>query len=110
MSEIRLQAACYQWTHNNYPQTRGLIFAVPNGGTRHKIEAMQLKASGLVAGIPDVLLVWKAKIYPFEFKTRSGRLKANQQKIHEIWNNQGVPVTVIRSFEQWEKTIKSIIL
>ncbi len=110
MSEIRLQAQCYQWAHNNYPQTRGLIFAVANGGTRHKIEAMQLKASGLVAGIPDMLFIWKAKIYPFEFKTDIGRLNPNQKKIHEIWNNQGTPVTIIRSFEQWEKIIKSIIL
>ena len=35
----------------------GILFcAVPNGGRRDKREAIMLKASGTVAGVPDILI------------------------------------------------------
>ena len=35
----------------------GLLYcAVPNGGKRHRGEAIKLKASGTVAGVPDILI------------------------------------------------------
>jgi hypothetical protein len=38
------------------PRTRGLLWcAVPNGGTRHPREAVNLKRQGVVAGVPDLL-------------------------------------------------------
>lgn len=32
------------------------IFAIPNGGSRHKAEAARLKAEGVSAGVPDLFL------------------------------------------------------
>lgn len=34
----------------------GLVFAIPNGGHRHKATAGKLKAEGVKAGIPDLFL------------------------------------------------------
>jgi len=32
------------------------IFAIPNGGSRHKLEAINLKRQGVKAGVPDLFL------------------------------------------------------
>ena len=38
-------------------RTAGVLFcAVPNGGRRDKREAVMLKASGTVSGVPDILI------------------------------------------------------
>jgi len=36
------------------------IFAIPNGGSRNKIEAVKLKAEGVTSGVPDLYIpAWK---------------------------------------------------
>lgn len=109
MTEIQLQAKCYQWLHNTVPATRGLFFHVPNGGSRNAIEGMQLKASGVIAGIPDCLFVPKGKVYGFEFKTHTGHTSPQQDKIHATWTEQGIPVYIIRSPEQFYNAIAPLI-
>lgn len=108
-AEIRLQAKCFQHTWNMHPETRYCIFHVPNGGLRSKVEAMQLKASGVIAGIPDILFIWKGNLYAFEFKTLKGIVRESQKKIHEIWRKQGVPTIIIRTFEEWDTEINNIL-
>lgn len=52
------QAALIRWATLNervIPQLRNL-FAIPNGGTRHPVEAARLKASGVKAGTFDLML------------------------------------------------------
>ena len=40
-----------------HPKTRDLLLtAVPNGGQRHKAVAAKLKAEGVKAGVPDILV------------------------------------------------------
>lgn len=107
MTETQLQAACFQWAHNTFPQIRGLLFSVPNGGTRNKIEAMTLKATGLISGIPDMILIHP--LTAFEFKSETGRLSPNQEKIIELWREKGIPVYIIKSFEDFKLSIKKIL-
>lgn len=109
MSEIRLQASCFQWLWNNHPETRLCCFHVPNGGSRNAIEGMQLKASGVVAGVADILFIWKGKIHAFEFKTPTGTVSQVQSKVHSAWAMQGITVQIIRSFEQWREEVEKII-
>jgi hypothetical protein len=108
-SEIQFQAILFQWCWNTYPQTRRLLFHVPNGGKRGKIEAMQLKASGVIAGIPDLIFIWKGKMYAFELKTATGILSDNQKEVHAIWANHNVTVNVIRTLLDFQNIINSII-
>jgi len=56
--EHDIQAAFFAWVHYlepHYPRLR-LIYAIPNGGHRDIRTAMRLKAEGVRAGVPDVLL------------------------------------------------------
>jgi hypothetical protein len=109
MSEIQIQAKSYQWLWNMHPKTRRCFFAVPNGGTRNMIEATQLKASGLTPGIPDCVLVWKGRVFGFEFKTETGTISPVQKLVHEAWRGQGVDVYVVRSFDQFQSIVSEII-
>lgn len=98
-SEDQLQAAFYQKAYNKWPQIRGLLFSVPNGSTRHPLEAMKLKATGLTPGIPDMILIGPNHPIALEFKTETGVLSPVQIKIHAVWKAAGIPVYVVRSVE-----------
>ena len=43
------------WGSGQYPEL-GLIFHIPNGGSRNAIEAKNLKRQGVKAGVPDLFL------------------------------------------------------
>lgn len=101
MTEIQLQAKCYQDFWNKYPQYRRLLFSVPNGGKRTKVEAMQLQASGLVAGIPDMLFIYNFTVYPLEFKTPTGVLSPEQKTVHKAFQSQGINTFIIRTEAQF---------
>lgn len=109
MSEIQLQSQCFTWLWNYYPQTRRLFFHVPNGGQRNAIEGMQLKASGVVAGIPDCILISHGRAFGFEFKTITGSVSPAQIKVHQAWAQDGTPVYIIRTYEQFTELIISIL-
>lgn len=70
---------------------------------------MQLKASGVVPGVPDLILMWKGKAYGFEFKTITGTVSHAQMQVHEAWKEQGIEVKVIRSVEEFKHSIGGII-
>mgnify|MGYP000046985433 FL=1 len=59
-SENALQQKCYFWFHNTYPEYRGLLFAVPNGGKRTKREAKTLKLTGVVSGVSDMIFLFNS--------------------------------------------------
>ncbi len=108
LTEDQIQSQAYQWLHNTHPQLRGLFFAVPNGSTRHILEAMKLKACGLVPGIPDCILMWPVAT-GFEFKTSIGALSPAQVKVHAAWAAVGIEVHVVRSVEQFQQIINDLV-
>lgn len=55
--EHNIQCACVRWFNLQWPQYRGLLFAVPNGGARSKATAGKLKAEGVVPGVADLILL-----------------------------------------------------
>jgi len=109
MSEAKLQSKIFQFTWNNHPNTRGLIFHVPNGGFRKKREANTLKATGVIAGIPDLLFIWKGTLHAFELKAQSGRVSASQLVIHEKWKEHRIETHIIRSMDQFKTVFNEII-
>lgn len=57
-SEHQEQAALFQWAAlatGKYPELE-LLYAVPNGGERDERVGARLKAEGVKAGVPDVVL------------------------------------------------------
>jgi hypothetical protein len=108
-SELQMQAKCFQWAWNTFPATRRLLFHVPNGGQRNIIEAGQLKASGVVAGVPDLVLVGPGKTYGLEAKVPGGRVSDAQRTVHDAWRMAGHEVHVFWSFEEFKLIFTKII-
>jgi len=110
MTEQKLQADCFMWALNTYPQLRrGCLFHVPNGGTRHKIEAMQMKATGVVAGIPDLILLNKGKCIGIELKIDSGAVSDKQKQVHQAWKEQSIEVFICWNLEEFKQLINNIL-
>lgn len=110
MSEDQLQAKCYQWFHNTFPDLRGLLWAVPNGGTRNRIEATKLKATGLVKGVHDLHLFFQNQLYTFELKVGYNKQSPEQIAWGKQIEKQGGRTHEIRDFEDFKKTIELILL
>lgn len=110
MSEDRLQQECYLWFHNTYPEYRGLLFHVPNGGSRNAREGAKFKAMGVVPGVADLLFIFDGKLYAFELKTDKGSQSKSQLKWQVIAEIHGVVYEVVRDLTKFKELISKIIL
>lgn len=91
-----------------YPLLK-LILAIPNGGFRSKTTAVKMKAEGVKAGFPDVLITVARKGYhgmTIEFKaTKGGKLRESQQWWIDQLTEQGYYATVAYGADDgWTKT------
>lgn len=80
-----------------------LLFAVPNGGSRHKIEAANMKRQGVKSGVADVILQIPKKGYAslcLEFKTSTGKQSAEQKEYQRQVELAGSKYVIVRSVEQ----------
>jgi len=108
MSEDRLQQECYMFFHNNYPKLRGLLFHVPNGGSRNAREGAKFKTMGVIRGVSDFLFIYQSNLYAIELKTPSGRQSREQLDWQELVTKEGVVYVVVRSLDDFKKLIERI--
>ena len=77
-SEHLIQRESVQWIRQYTPF---LVYAIPNGGKRGRLEAMRLQAEGVTAGMPDLhlpeLRLW------IEMKTPTGTVSPVQKAMHD---------------------------
>lgn len=91
-----------------------LIFSVPNGGSRNKIEAVKLIRTGLLAGVPDLICLMPNKQIVFiEMKKRkNGKLTKSQKLIFPIIQSLGFDILICEGFEEalnkFEKYLQNI--
>jgi len=107
-----LQAEIVKEFNNNYclrfHSPRGIIFSVPNGGNRNKIEAMTLKSNGLLAGVSDLILITpKGKLYFLELKTEIGVQSEVQKDFQKRIEALGYEYKLIRSLNEFKIWIQS---
>lgn len=76
-----------------------LLTCFPSGGGG-KIRGAMLKRMGLVAGWPDLQIIFKGKYYGLEVKTEKGKVSENQKAIHDSLIKQGAKVAVVRTPEE----------
>jgi hypothetical protein len=116
ITESKLQESCVTWFRYNYPALKLCLFAVPNSLFIYGVPKQKLmsagakqKREGLIAGVPDLVLMYNGTAYGVEMKLPYNKLQDVQEKVHESWKSQGIDVFVIRSFEEFKKLIESII-
>jgi len=76
-SEQELQKAVLQ--HLAWRGVRGVfVFHYPAGGWRSPVEAAIFKSLGVVAGIPDIIIIYDGHCFALELKAADGRLTSIQ--------------------------------
>jgi hypothetical protein len=73
---------------------------VPNGGYRTAVEAAIFKSLGLIAGAPDLLLVYRGQTYGLELKAHGGRLTPTQIETHARMRLAGAIVEVATGIDE----------
>lgn len=111
--ESRLQAECFSWFWNTYPEYRGLMFHVPSEGNRSsKIDGGKRKAMGIVAGVSDLILMLprhNCHGLCIEMKTEDGRQSDKQKEWQRKVTQQGYDYRIIRSVVEFKTCVTEYI-
>ena len=106
MTEDQLQQQIIIWFKNEYQMHgKGLIFSVPNGGTRNMLEAKKLKQTGAMAGVSDLIVLLPSKCLFIELKAEKGIQSEVQKVFEERVNNLSFDYFIIRSLEDFKTLI-----
>lgn len=118
MTEARIQAQIVQWYTNTYclrhHTPRCLILSIPNGGTRNPIEAMGMKAQGLLPGASDLIVVhttptvYSGCMLWIEVKAEAGRQGPEQIEFQARIEALGYRYEIVRSLDQFKAIISAL--
>jgi hypothetical protein len=104
--EDRIQASVVQYVRTVAPDV--LIAAIPNGGLRTKREAAKLKWTGVLSGMPDLILLFEGGCALWETKRATGRLSPAQKDIHDRLDRMRVPRAVVRSVDDARRELAAL--
>lgn len=104
-TEDEEQKAVLAWAEQNRGRcpALGLLFHIPNGGSRGKAEAGRFKAMGVKKGVPDLFLPaprdgWHGLWVEMK-RLKGGRVEPEQEDWHEKLRAAGYRVEVCRGAE-----------
>ena len=104
MSEFKIQAECFQWHWNNFPDQRGRLFTVNNNAPSAYAGSV-MKAMGVVAGVSDMIWLSPKGAVFLEFKAPKGKQSLSQKWWQERVESVGYRYVVIRSLEDFQKLL-----
>ena len=108
-NESKIQQQIFIWFNNNFclkhHNPRSIIWSVPNGGTRNKIEAIILKATGLLPGVSDLILIHLGKVVFVEVKTPIGKQSVQQIDFEQRIKNNGFEYHLVRSLDEFKQIL-----
>jgi hypothetical protein len=109
-NESELQKACVRWFDMNIHPTQAFLFSVPNGGTRHKLEAYKLKQEGLKAGVADLILLLAGGTTVFiELKYGKNGQSIKQKEFETISNSLGFNYYVVKDLNSFKQVVNYFI-
>ena len=76
------------------------FWSTPNEGKRGFVNAAALKAAGMTAGVPDLLILKGGKLYALELKAPGGRLSPSQRMVGARMEECGAEVSVAHSIDE----------
>lgn len=120
--EHNLQCACVRWFNLQWPQYRGLLFAIPNGGARSKATARKLKAEGVTPGVSDLILLvpqwfmtWRGEQgclcagLCIEMKTAKGHQSPEQKEWQAKVEDQGYRYAVCHRLDEFMDVVNGYL-
>jgi VRR-NUC domain. len=114
-TEAQEQTLLFEWAAlqtGKYPEL-ALMFHVANGGSRHPVEAANLKRQGVKAGVPDICLpVARGKYHGLYIELK--RRKSGRPSSAQIWwlgslQEQGYVAWICYGWEHAAKMIKEYL-
>jgi len=89
---------------------REYLFAIPNGGYRNKITAVNLKKEGVIPGVPDLFLAYPASGFHGLFvemkRKKGGHLTDKQERFIDRLTLVGYRVIVAYGWKEASDAIK----
>lgn len=110
--ESKLQQACVKWFRLQYPKFAKLLFAVPNGGSRNRVESAIMKGEGVTAGVADLILLLSRNGFTslcVEMKSGKGTQEPSQKEWQAVAEENGNKYIICRSFEDFRNNITEYI-
>jgi hypothetical protein len=104
--ESDLQISCVKWFKYSYKEPNYLICTFPNGGNRNIVTATIMKAEGARAGMPDLMVILKGKVFFIEMKSKAGKQSEHQKEIEKILTAMGYKYYICNSFEGFKQMIE----
>ena len=108
--ESTLQKTCVAWFRAQYPDHALMLFAVPNGGGRSRIESAIMKGEGVTAGVADLILLearggYGSLCIEMKIRDKASKQRPSQKAWQEAAEKAGNRYVVIRSFEAFRATV-----
>ena len=113
-NESKIQEMCVRWFRLSYPTLAPMLFAVPNGGSRNKIEAARLKAEGVTAGVADLLLLHRSEDGQYsslciEMKAEKGRQSESQKEWQRRAEENGNCYVLCRTLDEFIVAVRNYL-
>lgn len=107
-TESSLQQDCYIHFNNTHclkhHNPRGIIFSIPNGGTRDIREAITLQRTGLLKGASDLIVILpNGKLLFVELKLTKGIQSPEQKDFESRVKLLGFEYHLIRSLDAFKQ-------
>ncbi len=106
--ESKLQQNCVKWFRYQYPDL--VLFAIPNGGRRGKIEASIMKGEGVLAGVADLFLMCRNETFNglfIEMKVGKGKQSDSQIDFENKALKHGYQYSIARDVESFIDAVES---
>lgn len=103
-SESKIQQEIVIWYRNNNLNNNNIIFSVPNEGKSAK-EQMFKKATGLLSGVSDLIVLHNGKTIFIECKDEKGKQSDKQKEFEKIVSLQGFKYFLVRSLEEFKNIL-----
>lgn len=109
MTEAHLQAAMVAY-HNDKYRHNSILVHIANERMTTPQHANKLKAMGVIAGTPDLLLTWDGGYQWIEVKTETGKLgpkqKAFAERAEKVANHR---VVLVRTIDQFSNLLEVLL-
>lgn len=105
--ESKLQRSVVKYLRLELRMCGGLIFAVPNGGKRSKVEARIQVSEGTLHGVSDlIILLPNARTVFVEMKTQKGKQSDYQKEFEDSVKKLGFEYEIWRSIDDSIKWVQ----
>ena len=104
--EDQIQRAVIQ--HLRERGAPGIVFwHTPNGGHRRKTEAAILKGLGVRAGVSDIIIIHKSRVFALELKAPEGRPTESQMQFISDLNAAGGFGCIVEGLDKAIKVLET---